>query len=125
MATTQLVSDLIDAGERLIEILDGEQISVTSAFWYYDTDAEQWRLILAIPSVEEQGAAEAQKVIGAVLQRGAVPQLFLRDIAIVSPRDPVVSALRRVVRGQVGKTRVAGSTVGNVFIQDSLVYRST
>ena len=127
MATAELVDEMIEAGEKLLSALDRSQVKVRSALWFYDENADEWRLILAMPVVEDQGLAKAQELVSAALKAGSVPGLFLRQIAIVSPSDELVTLLRKAVRAERGVSaiRLSRSAIGNTLIEDALIYRST
>jgi hypothetical protein len=46
-----LVNSDMDAGERLVRGLDEAGLKVTAALWFYMSDSDEWRLMLATPVV--------------------------------------------------------------------------
>lgn len=127
MATTELVSDLIEAGKQLTSALDRAGLEVRSALWFYDTDAEEWRLILAMPMVDSRGVASTYDEIGKVLRAALIPGLFLRQIAAVRPTDELVTALRKAITTgpTIASIRLTNSAVDRIPIEDAYIYRST
>jgi hypothetical protein len=127
MATAELVGDLIDAGKRLTSALDSAGIEVRTALWFYDTDAKEWRLFLAMPMVEERGPAGTYAEIGRVLRATSIPGLFLRQIAAVRPTDELIAALRKAIQTgrDLASIRLTNSAVDNILIEDAYIYRST
>ena len=127
MATAELVGDLIEAGKQLTSALDGAALDVRSALWFYDADAKEWRLILAMPMVETRGVASTYDEIAKVLRTGSIPGLFLRQIAVVRPNDELVTALRKAISTgpTLASIRLTNSAVDNILVEDAYIYRST
>ena len=59
MGAASLVEGAVQEGSRLVKALDEAGIEVRSAMWLYDPDADRWRLVLAMPLVDERGPAAA------------------------------------------------------------------
>jgi len=64
------------------------------------------------------------------LAAAQIPNLYLRQIAVVSNRDPVVKGISRALRTSGGSRmggliRIQNSAIDNVRIEDALIYRST
>jgi hypothetical protein len=128
VATTELVSSLIEAGRRLVEELDKQNARVGSAFWNYDPDVGEWRLMLSMPMVERQGVSAAYDHIGRAMTAAGIRNLYLRQIAPVSPHERVVTAVSRMIRTRpeaIGAIRLSRNLVGEEWIEDAYVYRST
>ena len=127
MATAELVTDLIEAGKRLTSALDSAGLEVRAALWFYDADAKEWRLILAMPMVEDRGLASTYDEIGRVLRAASIPGLLLRQIAVVRPTDGLVIALRNAIQTgrDLASIRLTNSAVDNILIEDAYIYRST
>jgi hypothetical protein len=67
--TTLVERDFSD-GELLIKELEKAQIHVHSALWLYDSESENWRLILASNMEDFESPKKAYKHIWDVLQDG-------------------------------------------------------
>jgi hypothetical protein len=87
MDQTALVSGFRSAGPALVERLTEAGYPISAAFWYWDVEAQEERLAIASPLVDEQGALAAYRQIGAVLQRHPeiAPLFFLARITAESP----------------------------------------
>lgn len=118
MAQTTLVDPRrIKQGERLLEELDKQRLPVFAAFWQWQDDAGEWRLIIGSDLVPAIGPTQVLRRIDAVLERlnepigedystyfvptspvSAAPQfgLVLRDVTVVGPQDPTLDVLHDV-----------------------------
>ena len=67
MAAATLVEFPRDGGRNLLKKLDDMGIEVTAAFWQFQDDAEQWRLVLATPEVDDKGPLHVIREIRAAL----------------------------------------------------------
>ncbi len=125
MVTAALVDQLIEDGRRLLTALDDAGMEIQAALWFYDTESEEWRLLIAWPELQRQGPLKAYERIQAVLDGITHRSIALWNIAVVSPNDPVIRALRTVVRTDRAATgiRISRNTIDNVFIEDAYIYR--
>ncbi|MBI2218818.1 MAG: hypothetical protein HYU51_16150 [Candidatus Rokubacteria bacterium] len=114
----------IEAGRKLLEELDRQGARVGSAFWSYDIDADEWRLVLSMPMVERLGVRAAYDHITRALKAAGIQDLYLRQIAAVSPHERIVASLSGAIRTR-SELRVSRSVVGDEWIEGAYVYRST
>ena len=63
MVEAELVIDDIASGERALEALDCDAVDVRAAFWFYDSDAAEYRLVRAMPVVDQDGPAKAYRLV--------------------------------------------------------------
>jgi hypothetical protein len=106
MDQTALVSGFRSAGPALVERLKEAGFPVSAAFWYWDVEAQEERLAIASPLVDEQGPLAAYKRIVAVLQSHpeTAPLYFVARATAVTPerlRDWLVHG-----NGPFDRTRV-------------------
>ena len=131
MAYEPLVSDisggrrhpLVDAGARLLGLLDEGGILITAAFWFFDPEAQTWKYILASPRVNTDGPLKVYRTLQEYVGRAG---LTLQDIAVVSPHEPLVDLLRVAIRTSptdIAGIRFTANTINNVFINDAYIYR--
>ena len=127
MVASALVDRKIERGRRLIKKLDDSRFLVTAAFWYYFPEAEQWRLVIASPTVDSQGRRAAYAEIHKIQKgRGVhLPLLSVSEITALSPRDPLVKLLSSAIRTGPGLSGIAFSrnVVNGVYIEDAYIYR--
>ncbi len=128
MATTELVR-LLDIGRTLVAALDRAGIEVKSAFWLYDPEIPDWRLVLSMPMVEERGKAGTYDAIAEVFRTAPVTGLYLRQIELARPKDPLVASISRAIRTgpsiQDPPLHVGRSAFDNILVEEAYVYRST
>lgn len=127
MVARILVEKDIEAGRRLLEELDRQRVDITAAAWFFVADAERWRLLLASPIVDEKGPLAAYEVIQNTLTR--MPETArptFTDISAVSPSDRRVRAMAVAVKTGPGihDVRFSRTVVGDMYVEDALVYRS-
>lgn len=121
-----LVEENIEAGKRLLEALDSKHFRVSAALWFYLTEEEDWRFIIASPVVEEKDLKKSYALVQTTLQHLSPPSgILLKHISIVSPKHELIKLLRVGIRTGPGISgiRFARNTVNNVFIEDAYIYR--
>src|SRR6266511_2219620 len=131
MVETELVSDDIASGEEAVKALDSEDADVRSAFWFYDRDATEYRLILALPAVDREGPASGYKLVQRALLKHRVP-LPLRRVVVMGVNEPLPKGVHRAVGsipadagGESIRARLGRRLVDGLTIDDAYVYRST
>jgi hypothetical protein len=101
MVKESLVDFLEGAGKRLLADLDAQNMGITAAFWMYQEEAQEWRLILATPLIEKDGPISAYLKVREIIEAGAEgarenERLFLRDVALISPNSNLFKEMYRV-----------------------------
>lgn len=70
MIGTQLVDDQIHDASTLVKQLDADGLSPTLAVWHYSDDTDEWRLLIASPSIDpllwERGVTAYKRVVDAL-----------------------------------------------------------
>ena len=126
MDKTVLVEKNIGEGRRLLEALDSAGFRVLAALWFYLTEDEEWRLIIASPLIDEKGPRECYAFVQRTLEQLSPPSdISLKQISIVSPSHDLVKLLRMAISTGPGISgiRFTRNTVNNVLIEDSYIYR--
>ena len=125
MARTALVDLDIEGGRKLIEALDADGFPVQSAFWYYDSEPEEWRLVISSPDVDKKGPLRAYGPIQRVLRQVQLDTFGVDNIAAVSTKDPLVSLLRSAIATGPGISgiRFTRNTINGREIEDVYIYR--
>jgi hypothetical protein len=123
LVATELTQPLIEAGSNLLHALDDAGIGICTAFWLLNEESG-WRLRLASPLVEEQGAKHFYSTIRPHL--AADSQLTLAIISAARPGDSTVQLIKHALRmaKNPSGTRITGNVVKGVFIPDAYVYRT-
>jgi hypothetical protein len=130
MASALLVDQDVADGRFLIEQLDRERFPFSGAFWFYRSDVDRWRLMIETRLVNASGPLEAYRRISDIVDRikrkkGDGYRLDLSRIEVVKERDYLPSLFRRALarKGPISEMRIAGESVGGVFIEDAFIYR--
>jgi HEPN domain-containing protein len=120
-----LVEADMDAGHRLVGQLDKAGLKVTAAFWFYMTDSDEWRLILAMPIVDDEGPKRAYEKVQDQLKSLAKHELSLQNISVVSPNDDLIKLLSSAINTGPGIShmRFTRNVINSVFIEDAYIYR--
>ena len=110
MASTILVDIPLDAGWRLLDLLDAVKpdLQIMAAFWKYDEEREDWRFYLASPRVGTEGSLALLRQIQPLLEAMSQEEregLRLEDFALVRPDQPIIRDMARrhgAVQGKRG-----------------------
>ena len=91
-----LTDKMISAGTELLARLKALKVEVVAAFWHFTSDAGEWRLALATPSVDSEGPKELYgRIWSAVFEWETAPPsgLDFQRVVVLSPSDSLVRAL--------------------------------
>jgi len=127
MDKTELVEEVIKDGERLIKALDEDKFDVRAAMWFYLTDSNEWRLIIASPFVDKNGPKKSYEfILRELIKLSKRPlAIFLKNVSVISPQDDLISLLRSVIHTGPGISgiRFTRNAINNVLIEDAYIYR--
>jgi hypothetical protein len=127
VGTPALVNADIEGGESLLRALDTAGLGVRTAFWFYFPESSDWRLVLALPLVDQRSSRAAYEAVRRVLDRSHL-DLPLRRITVVGLNNPFISTLRRSIvmpPGAISNVRMSNDRVGDFLVEDAYIYRST
>jgi len=116
---------MISAGKELVRRLDSLPEQVVAAFWFYVTDANEWRLVIGTPKAEVEGRRAVYESIQMALKQGEdIPELGLQNIVVVRPDDPVIRVLKKMIRTGPGINgiRFTRNQINNIYIEDAYIY---
>ena len=119
-----LVDNYIKEGKTLIKSLDKAGVPVTSAFWFFDTGSEDWKLILATTYYDTKGPHDTYQEISKYTK--GIDEVSLKYIQTLSPNNQLISLLKSVLvtkKNAIEGIRFTGNTVNNIFIPDAYIYR--
>jgi hypothetical protein len=128
MGKATLVDADMKAGEALLNKLDETKFDVKAALWLYMPDPEEWRLILASPTVDAEGPKKAyEKVQSQLPGLDQGYELSLQNISLVSPSDNLIKVLKSAIKTgkKISHIRFTRNVINNVFIEDAYIYRLT
>lgn len=119
---------MIDAGAELTMKLDEMGVPVIAAFWLFDPELNEWRLLFASPDVSSRGPREVyhkiQQAINDLGPKAAVVPLSV--IGVLDAHADLVRLLKAAVRTGPGVSRIRFSkdVIAGHFIDDVLIYRA-
>ncbi len=120
-----LTDKMIEKGASVVEALDKRSFLVDAALWFYLSDLNRWRLVLATPEVHVEGPRKTYKRLLQVIRNSQVHGIGLQDVAVLDSHDPLIKLLRAAIQTDRGLSRIRFSrnTVNGQFIEDALIYR--
>ncbi len=124
MAETALVTEDIEAADRLVDMLDQHGLPVRSAMWLYESDAERWRFVICFREDRENYMSFYRDMARVFNQNLSLNALELDRVGVVRFEGSIFSQLRGVVNIQ-GKSRVRFShnRINGVYLEDAMIYR--
>jgi hypothetical protein len=123
-----LSEQMMSSGAELIRRLDEAGFVVSAALWFYDSEANDWRFIIATPDLHRVGVRAAYKevhlVVAAMPKERSIP---LKSISVVDPANPTISVLRVALKTgtDIAGIRFSRNMINGTFIEDSYIYRLT
>jgi hypothetical protein len=69
-----LVNEDIKIGERILKLLDANNIDVSSAFWFLFSDIQEWRFVLAISDFDKIGSQKTYLKILKILNKEQIEE---------------------------------------------------
>ena len=109
----------------MIDLLDRSGMQISSAFWLYLTEIQEWRLMLATPDIDTLGRKKTYaKILELLNQYGESIDMPLDAISVISPDQDLNKHLRAVVKkGKEISGRFSGIVVNGTLIEDTYLYR--
>lgn len=127
MVANQLNDKMIRAGEALVRRLDARDVNLRSALWLYSPELEEWKLLLAVPAVADEGPRGVyQQIQHALSESGSeVDGLSLSNIRVLKPDAPLISLLRKAIHTGPGISgiRFTNNVINGIVIEDAYIYR--
>jgi len=124
-----LSEQMISAGSDLIRRLDEAGLKVSGALWFYETDSNDWRLIIVSPDVRAKGVKTVYEEVQSVVRATPGDQsiISLKDISVVDSDDSLISLLKIAIKTDNGISRIRFSRnmINGTLIEDSYIYRLT
>ena len=122
-----LTDEMKRDGAALTRALDEAGWPVVASFWYYESDDNFWKLMLASPRVSTYGQRDGYGAVIRALDALHESRKKLKHITVIEPNHPVVTALASEVQTGwtiVGKLHTARAIDGR-YIDEAFLYRMT
>ena len=124
-----LSEQMISAGSDLIRRLDEAGLKVSGALWFYETDSNDWRLIIVSPDVRAKGVKTVYEEVQSVVRATPGDQsiISLKDISVVDSDDSLISLLKIAIKtdNRISRIRFSRNMINGTLIEDSYIYRLT
>ena len=130
MAEETLVESLVKDSVEFVKALDIQGDRPTNVLWYYYTDADEWRLLVAgpafdalLPKDEKQAYQKVAKAIG----KAAVDTLTIADVKLARTDDHVLTATRSLFhtpQSAIVRAHFRDNTINGLFVKEMLVLRA-
>lgn len=130
MAEEVLVEVLIEESILLIKELDRTGDNPQNALWFYYSDAEEWRLLLAGSEFDKllpKDETKAYQRIAEAISKSSVNTLTIADVKPVRTDATILQALRLLIKtpaDEVVRAQFHDCTLNGMFIKDALVLRA-
>jgi hypothetical protein len=127
MDHTFVVTPDLTAARESLAVLDAAGASPTVAAMAFFPEYSDWRLVLAIPALDDVGQMNAYERVSEAWQGRFV--YSLPPFMLFRTKDPFVLELRRIFRDRVhvgsgAVTRLGRLTIGGRYMIDSYVLRA-
>lgn len=128
MYKTALVKDKITDGARLVAALDRAAVQVRTAFWFFDREIEDWRLVIHFTQIDETTQTVAYGLIWRVMvSMHPKPSFGLDEVMLQDSTSSLIRAIQTVAPtppAAIESQKIGPVSAGNVWIEDAYVYRS-
>jgi len=130
MAEETLVESLVGDSLKLVEELDKQGDTPSNVLWYFFSDAEEWRLLVAGQTFDcllPKDEGQAYQKIARALGNANLSSLTIADVKLVRTDDAVLVATKRVVKTPpdgVVRAHFRDNTFNGIFVKEMLVLRA-
>jgi hypothetical protein len=130
MAEETLVESLVSDSVKLVQELDKQAPGPRNVLWYYFSDAEVWRLLIAGPSFDQllpKEEGRAYEICARAITGANLDSLTIADVKLVPTDDPVLVATKFVIRTAVDgivRAHFRDNFFNGIFVKEMLVLRA-
>jgi hypothetical protein len=124
MAKKALLDADVKLGDRILESLDVAKFPISVAIWIL-TEENGWQLVIGTPLYDKIGPLEASGQLITALRKDDPESRDFDDVRLMSNREPFIRELRRLFgkTASVRGMRLGGHHIGDVWLDDAVVYR--
>jgi hypothetical protein len=124
MAKEALVDADVRAAAELVKLLDQNNLNVSGALWFYQSEAERWRLLISFLEKRRDVTTYYLEVAKLINKSGRKDIIDLGLVDFVDSDRSVIGPLSRAIRVEgLSNVRFSHNRINNVFIEDALIYR--
>ena len=130
MGEEALVESQIADSVSLVQSLDSQGDKLSTVVWYYFPDADEWRLLIAGPSLDAllpKEEARAYQRVAEALSKTQVASLSIGEIKIVRADYPMLNATRFLIKTDpdaIVRAHFRDNSINGIFIKEMLILRA-
>jgi len=130
MAEEALVESSVGDSVKLVEELDRQGDTPTNVLWYFFSDAEVWRLLVAgrtFDTLLPRDESQAYQKIARAIRSANLTSLSIADVKLVRTDDSLLTATKFVIKtpaNGVVRAHFRDNTFNGVFVKEMLVLRA-
>lgn len=130
MAEETLVESLVTDSIELIKQLDKQGDNPTNVLWYFYSDAEEWRLLIAGPTFDKllpKSEDEAYQRLAMAIKAARLSTLTIADVKLIRTDDAVIKATKVVLKtpmSAVVRAHFRDNTFNGIFVKEMLLMRA-
>ena len=130
MGEETLVESLITDSIQLVGGLDKQGDNPTNALWYFYSEVEEWRLLVAGPAFDTllpKHEAQAYQKVARAISLAGLDSLTIAAVKLVRTDDVLLSATKFVLKTPptgVVRAHFRNNTFNGVFVKEMLVLRA-
>jgi hypothetical protein len=130
MAEEALVDSLVSDSECLIREMDKQHPGPSNVLWYYFSDAEAWRLLIAGPSIDSllpKQEACAYELCAKAITAAKLGALTIADVKLTRTNDPLLVATKFVLKtppNGIVRAHFRDSVFNGIFVKEMLILRA-
>jgi hypothetical protein len=130
MAEEALVESLVADSVKLVEELDRQGDDPSNALWYYFSDAEEWRFLIAGSSFDRllpKNQGQAYQNLAQAITKANLDSLSIADVKLVRTDDPLLVATKLAIQTPphgVVRAHFRENTFNGIYVKEMLVLRA-
>ena len=130
MADEPLVESLVADSVKLVQKLDEQGDMPSNVLWYYFSDAEEWRLLVAGKAFDQllpKDEGQAYQRVARAIAKANLDSLTIADVKLVRTDDSLLVATKFVVKTPpdgVVRAHFRDNTFNGIFVKEMLVLRA-
>ena len=130
MVEEALVESAVTDSVKLVEELDKQGDTPSNVLWYFFSDAEVWRLLVAGKSFDTllpKDESDAYQKIARAIGNVNLTTLSIADVKLVRTDDPLLVATKFVIKTPadgVVRAHFRDNTFNGIFVKEMLVLRA-
>lgn len=125
-----LSKDLVNAGAKLISLLEKKGLEIKVALWLFDIESEFWKLILYPKRYDSNDTFEMYKLaLGCLEELNADNEeiILLKDVVITSKRNQYIASILKFIKGskvKLGNNRLNKTYIEGTYFEDGFLYKA-